>query len=283
MGIYFRNVSYTHAKRSPMAHKAVNDITVSIPDGQFVAVMGPSGSGKSTLGQLGAGLLHPDAGTVNVDNFSTNNRKSCSDLWNKVAYVSQFPEHQLIEETVFRDICYGLRKMKYNDREITEKVKEAMENVGLGFEQYKDRSPFQLSGGEKRRVALAGALILEPKILILDEPTVGLDPLTRVKFLALLTLLQRRRSMTIVCITHNLQDALEHADRLVILSHGQLIYDLKITEIRRVLEDPDFPLSSTPLLRFHKELESFFRGKIDPELIQECKLLTLITDRLMRK
>jgi energy-coupling factor transport system ATP-binding protein len=200
----------------------------------------------------------------------------------KVAYVSQFPEHQLIEETVFRDIRYGLRRMKYNDQEITEKVKEAMENVGLGFEQFKDRSPFQLSGGEKRQVVLAGAMILEPKILILDEPTAGLDPLTRVKFLALLTFLQRTRRMTIVCITHNLQDALEHADRLVILCHGQLIYDLKITEIRSILEDPNVPLSSTPLLRFQKELESFFRGKIDPGLVQENKLLTFITDRLMR-
>ncbi|MNO20670.1 Energy-coupling factor transporter ATP-binding protein EcfA2 [compost metagenome] len=282
MGINFRKVSYTHSKRSPLAHKVVNDITFSIPDGQFVAVMGPSGSGKSTLGQLAAGLLHPDTGTVNVDNIPRNIRKSRSDFLNKVTYVSQYPEHQLIEETVFRDIRYGLRRMKYNDQEITVKVKEAMENVGLSFEQYKDRSPFQLSGGEKKRVVLAGAMILEPKILILDEPTVGLDPLTREKFLALLTLLQRTRPMTIVFITHNLQDALEHADRLVILSHGQLIYDLKITEIWRVLEDPDIPLSPTPLLRFQKELESFFRGKIDPELVQEYKLLNFITNRLMR-
>jgi energy-coupling factor transport system ATP-binding protein len=282
MGIHFRNVSFTHAKKSPVAHKAVNDMTFSIPDGQFVAVMGPSGSGKSTLGQLGAGLLHPDSGTVNVDNIPTNNRKNRYDLLNKVAYVSQFPEHQLIEETVFRDIRFGLRWIKYHDREITVKVQEAMENVGLSFEQYKDRSPFLLSDGEKRRVVLAGALILEPKLLILDEPTVGLDPLTRVKLLELLTFLQRTRGMSIVCITHHLQDALEHADRLVILSQGQLIHDLKITEIRCVLEDPDIPLSPTPLLSFQKELESLFLGKIDRELVQENKLLTFITDRLMR-
>lgn len=282
MGINLHKVSYTYAKRSPMAHKAVNDITFSIPDGQFVAVMGPSGSGKSTLGQLAAGLLHPDSGTVNEDNIPTNNRKSRSDFLNKVTYVSQYPEHQLIEETVFKDICYGLRRMKFNDQEITVKVKEAMENVGLSFEQYKDRSPFQLSGGEKKRVLLAGAMILEPKILILDEPTLGLDPLTRMKFLALLTSLQRTRCMTIVFITHNLQDALEHADRLVILSRGQLIYDLKITEVQSVIEDPDIPLSSTPLLRLQKELETFFRGKINPGLVQEYKLITFITDRLMR-
>jgi energy-coupling factor transport system ATP-binding protein len=282
MGIILRKVSYTHAKRSPMAHKAVNDITFSIPDGQFVAVIGPSGSGKSTLGQLCAGLLHPDTGIVQVDNVTSNNKKSRSEIWNNVAYVSQFPEHQLVEETVFRDVCYGLRRMKYNNREITVKVKEAMESVGLSFEQYKDRSPFQLSGGEQRRVVLAGAMILEPKILILDEPTVGMDPLSRMKFLEMLTFLQRTRGMTIVCITHSLQDALEHADRLLIVNHGHLINDLKITEIQSVLEKPDTPLSSTPLLRFLKELESLFHGKIEPGLVQEYKLLAFITDRLMR-
>ena len=268
MGINFSKVSFKYAKRSSTADKVVNDVTLYIPDGQFVAVMGASGSGKSTLGQLAAGLLHPDSGTVSLDN--------------KVTYVSQYPEHQFIEDTVFRDIRYGLRRMKYNDQEIIVKVKKALEEVGLDFEQYKDRSPFQLSGGEKKRVALAEAIILEPKVLILDEPTVGLDPLTRIKFLALLTSLQRSRQLTIMFITHHLQDALEHADRLIVLKHGQLIYDLKVTEIRSVLEDPDFPLKATPLLRLQKELEAFFTDKIDPELVQEHKFVTFIANRLTR-
>lgn len=282
MGIEFRDVSYTHAKRTAMEHKAVDGITLSIPDGQFVAIMGPSGSGKTTLGQLGSGLLMPETGLVYVDNIPTNTRKNRSDILNKVAYVSQFPEHQLFEETVFRDIRYGLRRKKHSEREITEKVKDAMKLVGLSFEAYKDRTPFQLSGGEQRRVALAGAIVLEPKILILDEPTVGLDSLTRGKFLAMLTALQRKKHMTIVCITHHLQDALEYADRLVILNNGRLVYDLKPAEIRLVLEDPAIALSPTPLLRFLKELETFFPGKIDSELIRENKLIAFITDRLMR-
>lgn len=282
MGIDFRDVSYTHAKKTAMEHKAVDGVTFSIPNGQFVAIMGPSGSGKTTLGQLSAGLLMPETGLVYVDHIPTNSRKNRSELSNKVAYVSQFPEHQLFEETVFRDIRYGLRRRKYSEREITEKVKDAMECVGLSFEAYKDRSPFQLSGGEQRRVTLAGAVVLEPKILILDEPTVGLDPLTRGKFLALLTVLQRTKHMTIVCITHYLTDALEYADRLVILNKGKLVYDLKPAEIQRVLEDPAIALSPTPLLRFRKELEFFFPGKIDSELIQENKLLAFIADRLMR-
>jgi energy-coupling factor transport system ATP-binding protein len=282
MGIDFRDVSYTYAKRTAMEHIAVDGITFSIPDGQFAAIMGPSGSGKTTLGQLGAGLLLPETGLVYMDNIPTNSRKKRSDISNKVAYVSQFPEHQLFEETVFRDIRYGLRRKKYSEGGITAKVKDAMECVGLSFEAYKDRSPFHLSGGEQRRVALAGAVVLEPKILILDEPTAGLDPLTRGNFFALLTVLQRTMHMTIVCITHHLQDVLEYADRLVILNNGRLFYDLKPAEIQCVLEDPAIALSPTPLLRFRKELESFFPGKIDLDLIQENKLLAFITDRLMR-
>jgi len=282
MGIDFRDVSYTHAKKTVMEHKAVNGITFSIPDGQFAAIMGASGSGKTTLGQLGTGLLMPETGLVYVDNIPVNSRKNRSDISNRVAYVSQFPEHQLFEETVFRDIRYGLRRKKHSEREITAKVKDAMECVGLSYEEYKDRSPFQLSGGEQRRVALAGAVVLEPKILILDEPTAGLDPLTRGKFFALLTDIQRTKPMTIVCITHHLQDALEYADRLVILNNGSVVYDLKPAEIRRALEDPAAALSPTPLLIFRNDLESFFPGAIDSALIQENKLLDFITDRLMR-
>lgn len=218
-----------------MEHRALNRITLSIPDGQMIAFMGSSGSGKSTLGQISAGLLKPDKGTVVVENTPINNRKSRSGLWKKIAYVSQFPEQQLFEETVFLDIGFGLRRMKYSNREIMAKVKEAMEIAGLDFERYKDRSPFQLSGGEKRLVALAGALIKEPNILILDEPTVGLDPFARMKFHALLTFLKRTRHISIVYITHDLQDALEHADRLIILHNGELVYDLKAATIQKVL------------------------------------------------
>lgn len=265
-----------------MEHKAVNGMTFSIPQGQFAAVMGSSGSGKTTLGQLAAGLLRPETGLVYVDKIPTNNRKKRSEISNKVAYVTQFPEHQLFEETVFRDIRYGLRAKKHDEQEITAKVKDAMEGVGLSFEAYKDRSPFQLSGGEQRRVALAGAIVLEPKILILDEPTAGLDPWTRGKFLALLTVFQRTKQMTIVYITHHLQDALEYADRLLILNNGRLVFDLKPAEIRYVLEEPSFALLPTPLLRLLNELEFYFPGKIDFELVQENKLLSFITDRLMR-
>ncbi len=265
-----------------MEHRAVNCITFSIPDGQIIAIMGSSGSGKSTLGQISAGLLKPDKGTVYVENVPINNRKSRSQLRNKIAYVSQFPEQQLFEETVFLDIGFGLRRLKYSDHEIMAKVKEKMQIIGLDFERYKDRSPFQLSDGEKRLVALAGALIKESNILILDEPTVGLDPLARIKFHALLTYLKRTRRISIVYITHDLQDALEHADRLIILHNGELIYDLKATAIQRVLEHTGIPLFPTPLLRLCKELEFIFPEIIDSKIVQENKLLTYVSERLIR-
>lgn len=282
MGIYFCDVSYTHAKGTPMEHRAVKCVTLSIPDGQMIAIMGSSGSGKSTLGQIIAGLLKPDKGTVYVDNIPINNRKSRAQLWNKIAYVSQFSEYQLFEETVFLDIGYSLRRMKYSDHELMVKVKEVMELIGLDFDRYKDSSPFQLSGGEQRLTALAGALIKEPRILILDEPTVGLDPLARKKLHALLSFLKRTRRISIIYITHDLQDALEYADRLIILHNGELVYDLKATALQRVLEHTDIPLFPTPLLRLCKELEFIFPEIIDSEIVQENKLLAYVTERLLR-
>lgn len=270
MGIYLDDVSYTYAKGTPMEHRAIKGITLSISDGQMIAVMGSSGSGKSTLGQLCTGLLKPDKGTVHVDHG------------NKIAYVSQFPEHQLFEETVFLDIGFGLRKLKISGHEKWAKVKEAMEMVGLDFERYKDRSPFRLSGGEKRLVALAGALLTEPHVLILDEPTVGLDPSARMKLHAVLAFLIRTRRISILYMTHDLQDALEHADRLVLLHNGEAAYDLKTTEINHVLERTDIPLYPTPLLRLRKELQSFFPELNNSEIVQENKLLSFITDRLIR-
>ncbi|MNJ51947.1 Energy-coupling factor transporter ATP-binding protein EcfA2 [compost metagenome] len=157
-----------------------------------------------------------------------------------------------------------------------------MELIGLDFERYKDRSPFQLSGGEQRLAAVAGALIKEPNILILDEPTVGLDPSARMKLHAVLAFLQRTRRISIVYITHDLQDALEHADRLILLHHGELVHDLKATAIQSVFDHPGIPLFPTPLLRLRKELEVIFPEIIDSEIVQENKLLNYVSERLLR-
>ncbi|MEF3306777.1 ATP-binding cassette domain-containing protein [Paenibacillus sp. GYB003] len=281
MGIRFQNVSFAHAKRSPVRQTAITRLSLIVPDGQIVAVMGPSGSGKSTLGQLAGGLLVPDAGTVWVDDVDTKQRGNRRILWQKIGYVAQFPEHQLFEATVAQDVGFGLRGLKMTGLEAADRVKRAMESVGLPYERYRDRSPFRLSGGEKRRVALAGALVRDPRILILDEPTVGLDPLVRGQLLDLLKRIQAARRITVVYITHDLQGALECADRLVFLDKGELAADVMTSDITPACEFAS-SLPPTPLIRLLKELDAAFPGQLPAGLVREQALLDFIAKRLPR-
>ncbi|TMV48591.1 ATP-binding cassette domain-containing protein [Paenibacillus mesophilus] len=280
MGIHFQNVSFTHAKRSPVRQTAISRFSLEVPDGQIVAVMGPSGSGKSTLGQLAGGLLVPDGGTVWVDGVDTKKRGNRRILLQKIGYVAQFPEHQLFEATVVRDIGFGLRGLRMTEREVADRVKRAMESVGLPYERYRDRSPFRLSGGEKRRVAIAGALVRDPGIVILDEPTVGLDPVVRIQLLDLLKRIQAANRITVLCITHDLQGALEFADRLVFLDNGELAADVMISEMTPACEIAS-SLPPTPLIRLLKELEAVFPGQIPAGLVREQALLDFMAERLL--
>ncbi|PYI56297.1 ATP-binding cassette domain-containing protein [Paenibacillus flagellatus] len=281
MGIRFQNVSFTHAKRSSVRQSAVSRFSLDVPDGQIVAVMGPSGSGKSTLGQLAGGLLVPDGGTVWVDGVDTRKRGSRRILLQKVGYVAQFPEHQLFEATVAQDIGFGLRGSGMTEREVADRVKRAMESVGLPYERYRERSPFRLSGGEKRRVAIAGALVRNPSLLILDEPTVGLDPAVRLQLLDLLKRIRAENGITVVTITHDLQGALECADRLVFLENGELAADVRTAELSPACKIAS-SLPSTPLIRLLKEFEDVFPGQLPPGLVREQALLDFISKRLMR-
>lgn len=245
--------------------------------------MGPSGSGKTTLGRLAGGLLVPDSGTVYVDGVQTNKRKNRPILIRKVGYVAQFPEYSLLEATVFQDIGYSLRGMKMTEEEAADKIKNAMESVGLAYERYRDRSPFRLSGGEKRRVALAGAIVREPSVLILDEPTAGLDPKSRVQFLDLIRLIQTANGTTVLYMTHHLQDALEYANRIVLLDQGELVVDTTISDVMHVPREVSAILKATPLIRFRTELEARFPGRIPAGLLREKALLDFVADHLLRK
>lgn len=280
MGIRFENVSFTHAKRTPVRQTAINCFSLEVPDGQIVAVMGPSGSGKSTLGQLAGGLLAPDIGTVWVDGVDTKKRGNRRLLLQKIGYVAQFPEHQLFEATVARDIGFSLRGLRMTEREAADRVKRAMESVGLPYERYRDRSPFRLSGGEKRRVTMAGALVREPDILILDEPTVGLDPVVRIQLLDLLKRIQAANRITVLYITHDLQSALDCADRLVTLNNGKLAADVMTSEMTHA-SGIAMSLPPTPLILLLKELEAVFPGQIPAGLVRERALLDFISKRLI--
>lgn len=279
MEITITNVSYSYAVGTPFERQALMGIDVTIPQGQFVAFMGQTGSGKSTLAQLINGLLRPTEGTVRVGTFTLGNKKQdLRALRAKVGYAFQYPEHQLFEETVYKDIAFSMKQQELPDDMIATRVRHAMETVGLSYEEFKDRSPFQLSGGQMRRVALAGVIASVPEILILDEPTAGLDPVGRAELLGLVHRLHREQGLTIIYITHQLEEALEHADRILFLNRGTILADLLPSEVAAHLPELlQTGMLSTPLLRTIAQLNERYGANIPSTIHREQQLTTYLT------
>lgn len=251
MDITFREVSYTYSLGTPFAKQALAGINITIPQGQFVALMGHTGSGKTTLAQLMNGLLRPSSGVVEVGMYQLGQKKQdLRALRSKIGYAFQYPEHQLFEENVYKDIAFSLKQQELPEEMIATRVKKAMELVGLSYEELKDRSPFQLSGGQMRRVALAGVLASVPEVLILDEPTAGLDPMGRQELLSLVQRLHKEQGLTIIYITHHLEEALEYAERILFLHRGEIYADLTPADVLAKLPYLEsVGMLSTPLLR----------------------------------
>ncbi len=227
MSIEIESLSYTYMEKTPLSHTALRDVTLTIREDAFTAIAGETGAGKSTLMQIIGGLLTPTAGSVLVDGVSLYGKSKAEKEEARkarfhVGMVFQYPEHQLFEETVYEDIAFGPRNQGLTDVEIEARVREAMELVHLP-EGYRDRSPFALSGGERRRVAIAGVLALAPRYLVLDEPAAGLDPRGREALLSMLSMLYRERGVSIVLVSHSMEDILRVADHMVILAGGQVI------------------------------------------------------------
>ncbi|WP_277678959.1 energy-coupling factor ABC transporter ATP-binding protein [Gracilibacillus dipsosauri] len=225
MDIQFKNVNYTYQANTPFAFKALKNISFSIPSGKYMAIIGHTGSGKSTLLQHINGLLLPTEGTVKVgDYLLEKGRKSdLKGLRQKVGIVFQYPEHQLFEETVEKDISFGPKNFGVAETEIKARVRKAITDVGL-TEEILAKSPFELSGGQMRRVAIAGVLAVEPEILVLDEPTAGLDPKGQKEIMELFYHLHKQKNRTTILVTHHMDDAFTYADQILILKEGaQLI------------------------------------------------------------
>lgn len=252
MPIEIKNISHIYMENTPYEKVALDDVSLTIDDGSFVAIAGHTGSGKSTLMQHLNGLLSPKQGEVTIDGVDINKKKNKETLLARrsVGLVFQYPEQQLFEETIFADIAFGPRNFGLSEAEVTSRVKEAMNFVELDYEEYKDKSPFLLSGGQMRRVAIAGIIALKPKFLVLDEPTAGLDPKLKQNLLTKIKKLYQKEKITIIMVSHNMDDIALLADKVAIMNQGKLmIYD----EPRKVFAQKEIIESA---------------GLLEPEVVQ---------------
>jgi energy-coupling factor transport system ATP-binding protein len=226
MSIKLDTVTYTYGVGSPFERTALHETSVEIHEGEFVGIIGHTGSGKSTFVQLLNGLIHPTKGVVTVDGTDISKKtKEVMAIRHKVGMVFQYPEYQLFEETIAKDIAFGPRNFGLSEDEIEERVREAMEFVGLDYDTYADRSPFRLSGGQMRRVAIAGVIAIHPKYLILDEPSAGLDPVGRREIFSEIQRWHKEKNITVILVSHNMEDISQMATRLLVLSHGNIVLD----------------------------------------------------------
>ena len=232
MSIKVDHISYTYMPGAPYEKEALKEISLEIKKGEFIAVIGHTGSGKSTLVQHFNCLLHPTKGQVSLDGVDLAGKtKEARAARNKIGMVFQYPEQQLFAETVYEDIAFGPKNMGLPYEEIKERVTDAMRFVGLDFETFAGRSPFSLSGGQMRRVAMAGVVAMNPDYLILDEPSAGLDPGVREAIFEEIMALYKKRKIGIIMVTHSMEEAARFANRLLVVSDGRIILDGKPGEI----------------------------------------------------
>ncbi|MGP1563674.1 energy-coupling factor transporter ATPase [Filifactor alocis] len=226
MSIKVEQLSHIYSPGTPFESVALKNVNFEVKNGEFIGLIGHTGSGKSTLIQHLNGLLKATSGKIYIDGMDlTSADVSLTEIRKKVGLVFQYPEYQLFEETIERDIAFGPSKLNLSAEEITKRVKEAMQMVGLNYEALKDKSPFELSGGQKRRVAIAGVLAMKPDILILDEPTAGLDPKGRDEILNQIRVVQQTYGTTIILVSHSMDDVSRLVNRLIVMNRGEVAFD----------------------------------------------------------
>ena len=285
MSIKIENLTHIYMPKTPFEKKALDDVNLYIEDGEFIALIGHTGSGKSTLIQHLNGLLEPNSGKIIVDNIDiTQKGIKLSDIRKKVGLVFQYPEYQLFEETIEKDIAFGPTNLGLSEVEILTRVKRAMEMVGLDYDKYKNVSPFELSGGQKRRVAIAGVIAMEPKVLILDEPTAGLDPKGREDILAQIKKLHDEYKMTIILVSHSMEDVGKLAKRIIVMNHGKVALQGEPKEIFKEIDRlEEIGLGAPQVTYLMRELKR--RGfDVSDEIftVEQCKkelLKVLLNDK----
>lgn len=279
MGLSLEKVSYVYEQGTAMETAALKDVSLEIPDNQFIGLIGHTGSGKSTLVQLLNGLLRPSSGRVlyngkdiHADGFDKKALRA------NVGLVFQYPEHQLFEVDVLSDVMYGPRNLGFDEAVCKKRAVQALENVGIS-EKYFKTSPFDLSGGQKRRAAIAGVLAMNPKVLILDEPTAGLDPKGRDEILGLISEMKKKLSMTIILVSHSMDDVARYVERIVVMGHGEKIFDDTPKNVfRHYTELEELGLSAPQITYIMNTLrESGFDVETDALTVEEA------AEEIMRK
>ncbi len=232
MSIRLQDVTYIYMSKTPYEKAAIKKIDLEIKQGEFVGIIGHTGSGKSTLVQHLNGLLKPSSGMVHIDGQNIHEKgETARNAKRSVGMVFQYPEHQLFEESVYEDIAFGPRNLGVKEEEVETRVKKALDFVGLDFEKFAKRTPFQLSGGQMRRVAIAGVVALDPKYLVLDEPSAGLDPRGRDEIFGQIMKLHQATGITVVLVSHNMEDVARMANRLIVMNKGEILLDGKPKDI----------------------------------------------------
>lgn len=273
MSIIVDHVSHVYEADTNMAVKALDDVSLAIRDGEFIGLIGHTGSGKSTLVQHLNGLMKATSGHIYYNGEDIDDDQfHKKELRSKVGLVFQYPEHQLFEVDVFSDVCFGPKNLGLSQKEVQLRAYEALKQVGLE-DEYFYQSPFDLSGGQKRRVAIAGVLAMKPEVLILDEPTAGLDPKGRSEILELISSLRKKTGMTIVLVSHSMDDVAEYVNRIVVMDHGRKMYDDAPREVFRHVEELEAMGLAAPQVTYmmHQLRKNGFDVNSDAITIEEAK------------
>lgn len=276
MSIVVKNLSHTYMEKSKIAVKAVDDVSLTVEPGEFLCIIGHTGSGKSTLIQHFNGLMQPTSGSVTVDGYDMADKKQRKLGRQLVGMVFQYPEYQLFEETVYKDVAFGPTNMGLDAEAVKNAVFEAMERVGLAIDKFCEKSPFDLSGGEKRRAALAGIIAMQPKYLVLDEPMAGLDPMGRAEILGVLESLRREKNTAVIMISHSMDDIMRHATRVAVLEKGRLI---RLGEPREIFKETKLIRDMGLDIPQSAQIAELLRKKgvaVPPEVVAEDELVEFV-------
>lgn len=272
MSIILDHVSYVYGEGTPLAVRALDDVCLQIPDGQFIGIIGHTGSGKSTLVQHLNGLIKATSGCIYFNGEDINEKDfDRKKLRSKVGLVFQYPEHQLFEIDVFSDVCFGPKNLGLEKKEVELRAYDALRKVGMPDELFY-QSPFELSGGQKRRVAIAGVLAMKPEVLILDEPTAGLDPKGRDEILGQISRLREETGMTVILVSHSMEDVAEYVDRIIVMNRGRVMYDDVPKEVFRHWRELESVGLAAPQVTYilHELLERGFGVDVNATTIEEA-------------